>query len=322
MKISIVSPVFDEEVCVCELYRQLSSVLPQIADDYEIVLVDDGSRDSSWSRIADIASRDQHVKGIRFSRNFGHHYAISAGLDHCNGDWVVIMDSDLQDPPEAIPELLKKALEGYDIVVALRANRKFSAFKNLTSKLFYKLFRYLTDTDYDGAAGVFRIMSRRSVAALRRFTEVDRFFPALAFWIGFPQGSITVTHGKRYAGTTKYPFAKQLALAVNASLSFSDKPIVLVVYCGLLVAGFSALFTLYIVLRAIFGSFATLGYASLMSAIFFTGGVVMTTLGLVGLYVGRIFRQVKGRPLYIVSDYCNGTPVGERERVSSTSLRN
>lgn len=311
MKISVISPVFNEEGCVEELCRQLHAVLSTLTPDFEIILVDDGSRDRSWELISRVSNEIPGIKGLRFSRNFGHHYAISAGLHHCDGDWVVVMDSDLQDPPAAIPELLAKTREGYDIVLARRQNRQFGWFKNASAKLFYRVFQYLTDSKYDGEAGVYRIMSRKVVEAFRSLSEVDRFFPAMIDWVGFRQGHIYVSHGKRYAGETKYPFRKQLALAINAILSFSDKPIVIVVYVGLILALLSLCFATYIVLRAIFGTFAVLGYASIITSIFFVGGVLMATLGSIGLYVGRIFRQVKNRPLYVIADQVSsdGAPV-------------
>lgn len=307
MKISVVSPIYNEEGCVEELCRQLVEVLSTISSEFEIILIDDGSRDTSWDKIIRLSNEIPAVKGLRFSRNFGHHYAISAGLDHCDGDWVVVMDSDLQDPPQSIPKLLEKAQEGYEIVLARRQNRQFGWFKNTSAKLFYRVFQYLTDSKYDGQAGVFRIMSHKVVAAFRQLSEVDRFFPAMIDWVGFRQGHIYVNHGKRYAGETKYPVHKQIALAINAILSFSDKPIVIVVYIGLFLALLSMIFASYIVLRAIFGNFAVLGYASIITSIFFVGGVLMATLGSIGLYVGRIFRQVKNRPLYVIAETASST---------------
>jgi dolichol-phosphate mannosyltransferase len=314
MKLSVVSPVYNEEACVAELCRRLLDVLPPLADDFEIVLVDDGSRDRSWEVISRLGEQSTQVKGVRFSRNFGHHYAISAGIDHSSGDWIVVMDSDLQDDPGAIADLVAKAGEGYDVVLARRANRQFGWFKNLSSRMFYRVFRYLTDSRYDGEAGVYRIMSRRAADALSRMPEVDRFFPAMVDWVGFPQSHIYVQHGRRFAGATKYPLRKQIGLAVNAMLSFSDKPIQIIVYVGLVIAVMSFIFACYIVLRALFGTFATLGYASIITTVSFFGGMTIATLGLIGLYVGRIFRQVKNRPLYIVGETVNA-PAPHRNRV-------
>lgn len=320
MKISVVSPVFNEEACVSELCRQLIEVLEGLGADFEIVLVDDGSKDRSWQTIRELSLQHPSVKGLRFSRNFGHHYAITAGLDYCTGDWVVVMDSDLQDAPSAIPELLAKALEGYDVVLARRMGRKYGWLKNFLARWFYKTFRYLTRTNYDDEAGVFRILSRRAVAALRQLPEVDRFFPAMVDWIGFPQSHVYVKHGARYAGETKYPIRKQFALAINAILSFSDRPLEIIVYFGLVTAVMSFLFACYIVLRGIFGHFATLGYASMLTAISFFGGVTIATLGVVGLYVGRILRQVKSRPNYIIAEQSfHPLPYGSEEARESAT---
>jgi len=320
MKISIVSPVYNEEACVEELCRQLLEVLPRVTDEFEIVLVDDGSRDASWPIICALGAQHSQVKGVKFSRNFGHQHAISAGLDYATGEWIIVMDSDLQDPPEAIPELLDKAREGFDIVLARRRHRQYGWFKNLSAKIFYSVFRYLTDSRYDGQAGVYRIMSRKVVQNLRRLPEVDRFFPALVDWVGFRQSYINVTHGKRFAGETKYPLRKQIALAVNAMLSFSDKPIAIIVYFGGIVAFLSTLYAGYIFLRGIFGTFATLGYASLFTALCFFGGMTIATLGVVGLYVGRIFRQVKARPVYIVAETLNTTEGAKELRMVATGF--
>jgi len=300
--LSVVSPVYNEAECVEELCRQLKGVLGRITSDFEIVLVDDGSRDASWRIIRGLSDADARIRGLKFSRNFGHHFAITAGLDHAEGDWVVVMDSDLQDSPQAIPELLRKAQDGYDLVIATRENRQFGWVKNFSAKMFYCTFRFLTDSDYDGAGGVFRIMSRDMVLSFRRLPEVDRFFPALIDWLGYRRAAITVTHGERYAGETKYPFRKQLQLALNAMLSFSEKPIKLAIYLGLTFAVLAILYGISIVIRALLGGVVVLGYASTVAAIVFMGGINMTILGMVGLYIGRIFRQVKGRPLYLISE--------------------
>jgi dolichol-phosphate mannosyltransferase len=303
LKLSVVSPVYNEEGCIGELCRLLIETLSQMDCEYEIVLVDDGSADSSWAKISELSKRYPEIRGVRFSRNFGHHCALSAGLHHAVGDWIVVMDSDLQDTPSSIPDLLHKArTEGYDIVLARRMRRKFGWFKNFCSRMFYRVFRYLTGSKYDGEAGVYRIMSRPVVDAFCRLPEIDSFFPAMIDWVGFRQGSIYVTHGKRFAGETKYPLYKQITLAINAILSFSDKPILIVVYFGLGISAFSILYATYIVIRGLVSNFAVLGYASIITSIFFIGGVMIATLGLIGLYVGRIFRQVKGRPLYIVAE--------------------
>jgi glycosyltransferase involved in cell wall biosynthesis len=300
--ISVVSPVFNEGGCIQAFYAQVSAALSTVTEAWQIVLVDDGSRDDSWKQIRMLAERDARVTGVRFSRNFGHHIAITAGLDHCDGDWVVTMDSDLQDPPEAIPLLLSKAREGFDVVVALREARKHHWVKRMLSRAFYAAYRHLTGTLIDSRVGVFRIMSRRVVESLKQMREFGRFFVGMVEWVGFPQGSLSVEQRVRYAGRTKYPLGKQILLAIDAILSFSESPLKFVAYTGLAMSVLSVGYGLYIVGRSLAGRIVVLGYASLAAAIFFTGGLTVFTVGIVGLYVGRIFRQVQGRPLYIVAE--------------------
>jgi len=300
--ISVVSPVFNESLCLDELHRRLTSTLSGLTHSYEIILVDDGSSDDSWARIAELSRRDSHVHGVRFSRNFGHHLSIAAGLDHATGDWIVVMDSDLQDQPESIPELYAKAQEGFDTVLACRKLRHDPLLKRVLAHLFYTVYAVLTDSVYDSQAGVFRIMSRRVVDVLRQMRESSRFFPGMVDWVGFARSRIYVEHMARFAGETKYPLRKQIALAIHTVLSFSDKPLVYVMNTGLCMAALSILYGLYIIVAKLAGGMVVLGYASIAAAVFLVGGFTIFAVGLVGLYVGRIFRQVQGRPLYVVAE--------------------
>lgn len=300
--ISVVSPVFNESGCIQAFYAEVSAALAAITPSWEIVLVDDGSSDDSWRQIRQLSQRDGRVRGVRFSRNFGHHVALAAGLDHCDGDWVVTIDSDLQDPPDAIPLLLETALGGFDVVVGLREGRQHGWIKRNLARAFYAVYSHLTDTPFEPRAGVFRIMSRRVVENLRQMRETSRFFAGMVNWVGFAQGAVPVQHRKRYSGETKYPLRKQILLAINGILGFSEKPLKFVATTGLAMSLLSMAYGLFIVARALAGKIVVLGYSSLAAAIFFTGGLTVFTVGLVGLYVGRIFRQVQGRPLYVVAE--------------------
>ena len=223
--ISVVIPVYKAEHCLDELYQRLKAALESISPDFEIVLVEDCGGDNSWQVIERLATADPRVCGIQFSRNFGQHYGITAGLDHCHGDWVVVMDCDLQDRPEEIPRLYAKAQEGFDIVLALRGARHDPLLKRLTSSLFYKVFSYLADIEYDGASGNFRIMSRKVVTSFRRMGEQLRFFGGLVQWLGFPTSSIEVEHAERFEGNSTYTFSKLWKLATETIIAYSDKPL-------------------------------------------------------------------------------------------------
>jgi dolichol-phosphate mannosyltransferase len=297
--VSVVAPVYNERACLGELVHRLDAVLRNRT--YEIVLVDDGSRDGSWDEIVRLGGLYPAVKGLRFSRNFGHHVAITAGLDWACGEWVVVMDSDLQDLPESIPLLLDKTNEGFDMVVARRQGKRHGAFKRATSRLFARTMTWLADFEFDESVGVFRVMHRRVVTSVRAMRETPRVFTAMTDWVGFRRGSVDVPHGARFAGETKYPLRKQLVLALRAALGFSEKPLQIAVYSGLVIAAAGLGYAGYIVLRALSGGIAVSGYASLMSAVLTIGGLGIATTGLVGLYVGSIFTHVKGRPLYILA---------------------
>lgn len=300
--LSVVVPVFNEEMCLNELYQRLTRVLDGMKLVYEIVLVDDGSIDASWNLIRQLSGADAHVTAVRLSRNFGHHIAISAGLDHSRGRWVVTMDADLQDLPEEIPNLYAKAMGGCDVVLARRKGRQHGVVKRKLGTLFAKVMSRLSEMEYDPEVGVFRIMSRRVVDEVCGLRETSRFFSGLVYWVGFTQGSVDVEHGMRYAGETKYPLYKQLSLAFDGIISFTEKPLKLAVYLGVMFALSGVGYALLVIVQALAGEIEVLGYASLLSAILIVGGVTIITVGVVGLYVGRIFRQVKSRPLYIVSE--------------------
>jgi len=298
--ISVVTPVYRAEGCLEELYRRLVAALSGITRDFEIIMVEDCGGDRSWEIIRELARRDARVKGIQFSRNFGQHYGITAGLDHCDGDWVVVMDCDLQDRPEEIPRLYARAREGYDVVLANRGHRADGPVKRLSSWLFYRIFSWLADTEFDGRSGNFCIVSRKVVASLRQMREQLRFFGGQVRWMGFPTTAIEVRHDERYAGPSTYTFAKLLRLAAETIIAYSDKPLRLAVRFGFLLAFLAFCYGVTIIVRAaLYGSPIT-GWASLIVSIYFIGGIIIAILGVLGIYLGKTFDEAKKRPLYIV----------------------
>jgi glycosyltransferase involved in cell wall biosynthesis len=299
--ISVVSPVYGCESSLYELYQRLSKTLSIISLDYQIILVNDQSPDQSWSIIQKIAQQDSRVLGLNMSRNFGQHPAITAGLDRAEGEWVVVMDCDLQDVPEEIPNLHKYALENeLDIVFARRARRNDSLIKKLSSHLFHIALDYLSGTKQDPATANFGIFNKRVIAALCSLREPIRAFPVQIKWLGFRRGSLNVRHASRLHGESGYSFGKQINLALNIILAFSDKPLRLAVKLGIVISLLALLFTAYIVLRSLFGGYSVSGYASLMASIWFLSGLLMFVSGIIGLYISKIFEGVKNRPLYIL----------------------
>lgn len=303
--ISVIIPVYKAEGSLEELYRRLKVVLETITNDFEIVLIEDCGGDCSWSIILDLARRDPRIKGIQFSRNFGQHYGITAGLDSCNGEWVVVMDCDLQDRPEEIPRLYAKAQEGYDVVLARRGSRKDPVLKRFTSWLFYRLFSYLADLEYDGEVGNFRIISRRVVDSLRTMREQLRFFGALVQWLGFPTASIQVEHAERHEGKSTYTFSKLWKLASETIIAYSDKPLRLSIRLGFTLSALAFGYGSYIVYLALVYNVPIAGWSSLIVSLYFLGGVIIGTLGIIGVYLGKTFDEVKRRPLYLVRESVN-----------------
>jgi polyisoprenyl-phosphate glycosyltransferase len=299
--ISVVIPVYEAENCLDELYLRLKTALEPITTEFEIVLVEDCGGDSSWQVIERLAAADPRVRGIQFSRNFGQHYGITAGLDHCNADWVVVMDCDLQDRPEEIPRLYAKAQEGFDIVLALRGKRQDPLLKRISSWLFYKLFSYLTDIHYDGDSGNFSIMSRKVLTNFCQMREQLRFFGGLMQWMGFPTASIKVKHSKRLEGKSTYTFSKLWKLSVDTIIAYSDKPLRLSILLGFLMAITSFVYGTYFLGIALLYGTTVQGWTSLIVSVFFVGGVIISILGVIGIYLGKTFNETKNRPLYIIS---------------------
>lgn len=298
--ISVVIPVYRAEKILDELYRRLVAALSTVSSNFEIILVEDCGPDNSWQEIERLAHADARVKGLQFSRNFGQHYGITAGLDHCQGDWVVVMDCDLQDAPEEIPRLYAKAREGYDVVLALRGERQDPLLKRFTSWLFYRLFSYLADIEFDGDSGNFRIMSRQVVRNFNRMREQLRFFGGHVQWMGFPTTGIRVQHAERAEGTSTYTFAKLWKLASDTIIAYSDKPLRMAARLGLTIAAVSFVFGAYILVRSLIQSSPIPGWSSLIVSLYFIGGLIIGILGILGVYLGKTFDESKKRPLYIV----------------------
>jgi glycosyltransferase involved in cell wall biosynthesis len=301
-ELSVVVPVFNERESVPELYRRLTAALAGVSSSFEIVLVDDGSNDGSWEIIRELAARDSRVKGLSFSRNFGHQMAFTAGLDHADGDAVVIMDADLQDPPELLPELVARWREGYDVVYAVRARRAGeTAFKRFTAAAFYRLLRRITHVDIPVDTGDFRLMGRKAVAAFRRMPERHRFTRGMVAWLGFRQIGVSYERAARHAGETKYPLRKMLRLASDGITSFSYIPLQLASWLGVAVSA-SAFVALVAALAVRLGGGRMPAWAIAAAALALLGGVQLLAIGLLGEYVGRVLDEAKRRPLYLVRE--------------------
>ena len=308
--ISIAAPVYNEEELLPLFYQRIANVLRDYA--FEIVFVDDGSRDRSWSVIEQIAQKDPRVKGVRFSRNFGHQPALTAGLEHASGEVVVLIDSDLQDPPELILDMIQKWQEGFDVVYAIRSERKGETwFKKITATYFYRFLRHSSRLDIPLETGDFRLMSREVVQALSRLPERVRFLRGLSSWVGFKQTGIPYTRDKREAGSTKFPLFKMLKFAFDGISSFSLMPLQFATYLGMAATFLSFVILVYSLVIRFFVASVVPGWASLMTAIVFMGGVQLMMIGIIGEYVGRIYEEVKHRPMYIV-----GERIGLSETVS------
>ena len=269
---------------------------------HEIVLVDDASPDEAWSRIAELSRIHAHVRGIRLSRNFGQHAAINAGLFAARGQKIVVMDCDLQDRPEEIPRLLEVLNDDVQIALASRVDRQDTLFKKSASRAFYRLLGWLTDSEYDSTTANFGAYSRKVIDTVLSMPESDRFFPLLVRWTGFRAVLVTVTHGRREHGRSGYTLRQLIRLATNVALSFSDKPLRLVVKMGLFVAGLAALIVLYSVYRYLAGDVEVAGFTSIVASIWLIGSVILSSVGVVGLYVGRLYNQTKLRPHFIIAE--------------------
>ncbi|MBO9542048.1 glycosyltransferase family 2 protein [bacterium] len=304
--VSVIIPIFNEEEIIAELYRRMTVVMEGMAEPYELVLVNDGSRDTSLQKMQELAAKDQRLKIVDFSRNFGHQVAITAGMDHASGEAIVIIDADLQDPPEVIPRLVERWREGYDVVYAVRAKRHGDTFfKRVTAAGFYRILHRITSVDIPVDTGDFRLMSRRAVDALKQVRERHRFIRGLVSWIGFKQIGVEFVREERFAGETKYPLKKMLKFAFDGITSFSFLPLQLATYLGFFASLLAFLGIFAVVGLKLFTSLPLPGWASLMVCTLLLGGVQLITLGIIGEYIGRIYDEVKQRPLYFTKDLVN-----------------
>lgn len=300
--LSIVAPVFREEGNVAEFCRRVIAATEAITADVEVILVEDGGGDNSWRVICEEAAQDPRIRGLKFSRNFGQHYAITAGLDAADGDWTVVMDSDLQDRPEVIPELYAKAQEGFDVVFVARQNRPENWLYRFCQGVFYGTFRYLAGSDYDPKHGNFSIISRKVLNDFRSLHESLRFYGGILFWLGYPRASITAEHGRRFDGRSVYTLARRFKLAADIIIAHSDRPLRFSVGLGFAMALLSFVYGLYIVVRALLGTLVIEGWASLIVSIYFVGGMMMVVMGINGIYLGKMYNETKRRPLYVVAE--------------------
>ncbi len=300
---TIIAPVFNEKESLPFLYQRVKEVMDSTGEPWELVLVDDGSRDGSTDEIRSLAAHDKRVRPVIFARNFGHQIAVTAGLDYSRGQAVVIIDADLQDPPEVILEMIQKWREGFEVVFAVRADREGETwFKKFTASAFYRLIYRITDVKIPLDTGDFRLLDRKVVNVMNRMREHHRFLRGMSSWVGYKQVGVSYKRAARFAGETKYPFKKMFKLALNAITGFSYLPLQIATYMGF----FSALLALIaipvvIIMRSL-NEGAFFGQASVLIAVLFLGGVQLVSLGILGEYVGRIYDEVKGRPLYVVSE--------------------
>ena len=303
--ISVVSPVYKAELIIDELVKRLDTELSKITDNYEIVLVEDKSPDLSWDKILENCNKNHRIKGLKLSKNFGQHHAITAGLDYCKGDWVIVMDCDLQDRPEEILSLYNKAQQGFDIVFARRVNRQDGFLKRMSSKFFYKAFFYLSGIEHDSSIANFGIYSRKVINAICTMREPMRGFAPMAKWVGFKNTFIDVKHGERFEGKSSYNWSKLIKLALDIIISYSDKPLKLVIKAGMTISFFSLIYIIYSLISYFAGRITITGFTSLIVSIWFLSGLILFTLGIIGMYIVRTFDGIKNRPIYIIDEKMN-----------------
>ncbi len=303
IEFSVVAPIYNELENLAELYRRVKAVMESTGEPWELLLVDDGSTDGSTDSIHELAAKDERIRPVIFARNFGHQIAVTAGLDYARGEAVIIIDADLQDPPEVILDLIAKWREGYEVVYAVRAEREGESwFKLWTASAFYRLIYRITDVKIPLDTGDFRLLDRKVVEVMKSMRERHRFLRGMASWVGFKQVGVEYKRAARYAGVTKYPFRKMLKLALNAITSFSYFPLQVATFFGFFSAGVAILAIPVVIYLRASGSQAFFGQATTLIATLFLGGVQLISLGVLGEYIGRLYDEAKGRPLYIVRE--------------------
>lgn len=293
-EISIVIPVYGCDGFLKPLYRRIVQTMDDLKVNFELIFVDDRGPGTPWTIISEISARDNRVRGIRLSRNFGQHYAIAAGIDHCRGKWLIVMDCDLQDRPEEIPGLWAKAAQGFDIVIARRIQRKDGFLKKLSSKVFHRVWSYMTDQASDAAQGNFGLYSSKVINELRKMPETARLFPLLVRWLGFETATVEVNHGAREHGKSSYTLKKLFSLATDAIISHSNKPLKMFIKIGFTMSFLSFCYGLWLIIRYFFfyQGQTLMGWSSIMVSMYFLSGLMLSGMGLLGVYIGRIFNQV------------------------------
>lgn len=305
MDISVVIPMYGCRAAVNELHRRLCENLEKLTNSFEIIMVDDCCPQNSWEEIVKICEKDKRVKGIHLSRNFGQIKAITAGLDQSRGDWVVVMDCDLQDRPESIIELYNKAQEGYDVVFARRKGRKDTWLTKRLSKLFYKVYDYFTEGNFDSSICNFSISKRKVIDSYCRMREHNRAFVMFVRWLGFNQTAIELEADKRFEGKSSYNLKKKMKMAFEIITSQSNKPLLFSVKVGFFIALLSLIYIIYLVVRTLAFGDVLIGWTSIMASIYLATGILLCTIGVAGIYIGNIFEEAKNRPIYVISEILN-----------------
>lgn len=305
VEISIVVPLYRCADYLIGLSERLIKVLDSLSIVYEIIYVNDGSPQGDWQIVQTLSAKHYAIKGINLSRNFGQHYAITAGLETASGEWIVVMDGDLQDQPEEITVLYNKALEGYDIVMGLRTQRQDKWLKKVSSAVFYRVFSYLTDTKQDERVANFGIYNRTVVNAILKMKDAVKYFPTMVQWVGFKKTKVSINHARRKEGGSSYTFKTLLKLAFDNIIAFSDKPLRLTVSFGFLLTILALLFAGIVLVRYSMGGIVVSGYASLIFSIWFLSGLIIAIMGIIGIYIGKVFERVKDRPVYIIAEKIN-----------------